>query len=129
MTQASQLEQNSEPESALPPGLDASSGRRPGRTRISAVWCGVLAAAVIIVLLLVFILQNTRPVKISFLSASGSMPLGIALSFAALGGVLLAGLVASLRIWQLHLRLTRPVRVTSPMTVASSDEADSDQAA
>ena len=34
-------------------------------------------------------------------------PVGVALLFAAIGGLLLAGLVASLRIWQLHHRLTQ----------------------
>jgi uncharacterized integral membrane protein len=76
-----------------------------GRTRISAAWFGVIAAALVLVLLLIFILQNTRSVKITYFTASGTIPLGVALLFAAIGGLLLAGLVASLRIWQLHHRL------------------------
>lgn len=94
---------------ALPatPGGDGSlSPRGTGRTRLSAAWMGVVAGAVALVLLLVFILQNTRSVRISLFSAHGRMPLGVALLLAAIGGVLLAGAVASLRIWQLHRRLT-----------------------
>jgi uncharacterized integral membrane protein len=53
----------------------------------------------------VFIIQNTSSVKVSFLTASGDLPLGVALLFAAGGGVLLAGVAASLRIWQLRRRL------------------------
>jgi uncharacterized integral membrane protein len=60
---------------------------------------------VVLVLLLVFVIQNTKSVKVSFLTASGNMPLGVALLLAAVGGVLLAGIVASLRIWQLRHRL------------------------
>ena len=78
-----------------------------GRTRISAAWFGVVAAALVLVLLLIFILQNTTSVKITFFTVSGSIPVGVALLFAAIGGLLLAGLVASLRIWQLHHRLTQ----------------------
>jgi uncharacterized integral membrane protein len=56
-------------------------------------------------LLLAFIIQNTKSVKVSFFTVSRNMPLGVALLLAAVGGVLLAGVVASLRIWQLRHRL------------------------
>ena len=36
------------------------------RSRISAAWFGMVAAALVLVLLLIFILQNTRSVKIRF---------------------------------------------------------------
>lgn len=71
-------------------------------TRISAAWVAVIAAAVVLALLLVFILQNTRSVKISYFTANGTLPLGVALLLAAIGGVLLAGAVGSFRIWQLR---------------------------
>jgi uncharacterized integral membrane protein len=86
------------PESPTAPG--------PGRTRIAAAWFGVVAAALVFVLLLIFILQNTRSVKITYFTLSGTIPVGVAFLFAAIGGVLLAGLAASLRIWQLRRRLT-----------------------
>jgi uncharacterized integral membrane protein len=60
----------------------------------------------VLVLLLVFILQNTRTVKISYFTATGTMPLGVAWLLAAIAGVLLAGVVASLRICQLRHRPT-----------------------
>lgn len=78
------------------------------RTRISGVWVGVIVAALVLVLLLVFILENTKSVRISYFSAHGAMPLGVALLLATVGGVLLAGVVASLRIWQLRHRLKNP---------------------
>jgi uncharacterized integral membrane protein len=61
----------------------------------------------VLVLLLIFILQNTRSVNVRYFTVSGTIPVGVALLFAALGGLLLAGLVASLRIWQLHHRLAQ----------------------
>lgn len=81
-------------------------GRQTGPTRISVAWVGVIVGALVLVLLLVFILQNTRSVKVTYFSATGSMPLGIALLLAAVAGLLLAGGVAALRIWQLRHRLT-----------------------
>ena len=98
------------PDPGVPPtepvGRGALSSHGTGRTRISAAWIGVIAGAVVLALLLVFILQNTRSVKISFFTANGTLPLGVALLLATIGGLLLAGVVASLRIWQLRHRLT-----------------------
>lgn len=87
--------------------VEAPAGPRGGRTRISAAWFGVVAAALVLVLLLIFILQNMRSVKVTYFTVSGTIPVGVALLFAAIGGLLLAGLVASLRIWQLHHRLAK----------------------
>ncbi len=75
------------------------------RTRLSGVWVGVLIGVVVLVVLLVFVLQNTTSVKVSLFSVSGHMPLGVALLLAAVGGVLLASAVSSLRILQLRHRL------------------------
>jgi lipopolysaccharide assembly protein A len=86
---------------------ETSSGRSTRRTRISGAWVAVVVAAVVLVLLLVFILQNTRSVKVSYFTVNGTMPLGVALLLAAVGGVLLAGVVSSLRIWQLRHRLNK----------------------
>jgi uncharacterized integral membrane protein len=92
--------------------MESSASRSPlkpqtGRTRISTAWVGIIAGALVLVLLLIFILQNTRTVKVSYFTATGSMPLGIALLLAAIAGLLLAGGIAGLRIWQLRHRLTR----------------------
>jgi uncharacterized integral membrane protein len=95
---------------AIPAEIVASeghSGRQTERTRISTAWVGVIAGALVLILLLVFILQNTRTVRVSYFTATGSMPLGIALLLAAIAGLLLAGGIAALRIWQLRYRLTR----------------------
>jgi uncharacterized integral membrane protein len=73
----------------------------------------------VLVLLLVFILQNTRTVKISYFTATGTMPLGVALLLAAIAGVPLSGVVASLRIWQLR---PGPAREKSVRALAVEDQ-------
>jgi uncharacterized integral membrane protein len=94
------------PPTASEPGLTGPVPRRPsGRTRVSTVWVGIVIANLLLVLLIVFILENTKSVGISYFGAHWSMPLGVALLLATVGGVLLAGIVASLRILQLHHRL------------------------
>jgi uncharacterized integral membrane protein len=61
----------------------------------------------LVVALLIFILQNMRSVKTTFLTVIGTIPVRVAMHFAAIGGLLLAGLVASFRIWQLHYRIAK----------------------
>lgn len=70
----------------------------PACTRISTAWFGVVAGALGLVQLLVFILHNTRTVKASYFTATWTMPLGAALLLGAIAGRLLAGGVATLRI-------------------------------
>jgi uncharacterized integral membrane protein len=71
----------------------------------------------VLALLLVFILQNTSSVHLSYFSAHWTSPLGVALLFAAVGGALLAVIVASLRLWQLRHRLNKAQR---PQATAAS---------
>jgi uncharacterized integral membrane protein len=92
--------------SELSPSLAETAPPHPTwRTRISGAWVGVIIATLVLTLLLVFILQNTKQVKISYFTAHGAMPLGVSLLLAAIGGVLFAGVVGSLRIWQLRHRV------------------------
>jgi uncharacterized integral membrane protein len=109
-----------ERDSVQPGATTGPTTRQSGRTRISAAWVGVMAGAVVLVLLLVFILQNTRSVKVSYFTFAGSMPLGIALLLAAIAGLLMAGGIASLRIWQLRRRLTGHTRSSRHGTVVDS---------
>lgn len=60
---------------------------------------------VVLVLLLVFILENTRRVSITYFGATGHMPLGVALLLAAVGGALLVGVVGAARIVQIRRRV------------------------
>src|SRR5271165_2726407 len=48
------------------------------RTRISGLWVSVGFFAVILLLLLIFILQNGTKVDISYMGAHGHLPLGVA---------------------------------------------------
>ncbi|GAA1151218.1 LapA family protein [Nocardioides aquiterrae] len=77
------------------------------RSRTSGAWVGVVAAAVLLVLLVVFIAQNTQDVHISFLWVDGTAPLSVALLIAAATGILLTALVGTLRILQLRRRIRR----------------------
>jgi lipopolysaccharide assembly protein A len=75
-------------------------------TRTGAAWFGVCAAALLFVVLIVFMLQNTRSVEVTFLWLHGSVPLALALLIAAVGATILAATVGAARITQLR-RLAR----------------------
>jgi uncharacterized integral membrane protein len=97
--------------------LDRAGGKRGGRlrrrqqpsgdgvhhTRIGNAWVAVAVAAVLGVALIDFIVQNTRSVKIEFFSASGHMPVAVALLGAALAGALLVLTVGIARTTQLRI--------------------------
>lgn len=96
------------PQPAEVPNTDlatAAPGSPTRRTRISGAWVGVIIGVVVLAFLLAFIIQNSQSVKVSIFTVSVHIPLGVALLLAAVAGVLLAGIVASLRIWQLRHRL------------------------
>ena len=88
------------------PGDDSPTrpARVPGpqRSRIGGWWAGLVLSAAVGVLLLVFILQNTEPVQITFLWLTGSLPTGVALLFAAIAGILLVAIPGTWRILQLR---------------------------
>lgn len=79
----------------------------PERTRAGAAFNSLVAGAVVLILLLVFILENTQSVKIGYFGITWHMSLGIALLFAAVGGALLVGLVGTVRVMQLRHRVRR----------------------
>jgi uncharacterized integral membrane protein len=72
-----------------------SPGDGVHQTRIGRAWVAVIVAAILGVGLVDFIVQNTRSVRIEFFSASGQLPVAVALLGAALVGafiVLAAGI-------------------------------------
>jgi uncharacterized integral membrane protein len=77
------------------------------KTRTARAHNALIAGAVVLILLLVFILENTKSVKISYFGAGFRMPLGVALLLAAIGGALLVGIVGTARIVQLRRSVRR----------------------
>lgn len=78
-------------------------------TRTGAAWFGVCAAALLFLVLIVFLVQNTRSVEVTFLWMHGNLPLALALLTAAVGAAFVAVVVGTARITQLR-RLYRRQR-------------------
>jgi lipopolysaccharide assembly protein A len=89
-------------------------------TRISGLWFAIGFFALLLLFLLIFILENSSKVDISFLGAHGHIPLGVALLFAAVCGVLLAVLAGVARIAQLHSVARRHRRVDAGRAAAAA---------
>jgi len=94
------------------PTAGSKGDQVPGlaHTRTSGLWTGLILSAVVLILLLVFILQNGTPVQINFFGLSGSLPTGVALLFAAIAGLLLVAIPGGLRILQLRKAARRGAR-------------------
>jgi uncharacterized integral membrane protein len=73
------------------------------RTRAGGLWVAVAAAALVLLFLLIFILQNGQQVQVSFLGAKGRLPVGVGMLLSAVAGALLVVLIGTARIVQLRL--------------------------
>jgi lipopolysaccharide assembly protein A len=96
---------------STPSGTASHSARTPSRpleqhvvasTRTSGVWVASIAFAVLLLLLLIFILQNNRSVPLRFLGFDGSTPLGVAMLLAAVLGALIVAMAGVARVLQLR---------------------------
>src|SRR5689334_9729274 len=105
---------------------------RVRRTRTGGVWVAAALFALILLLLLIFILENGQRVSISYFGAHGHLPLGVALLLAAVIGVLLVVIPGTGRIIQLrivarrHRHLDAQTAATGP-TAPARDPSSADQ--
>ena len=112
-------------------GTDSAAGtgahaREPGslphhkihRTRVSGVWVAILLFAVVLLLLLIFILQNSHTVDVSYFGMHGHLPLGVALLLAAVCGILLLAFAGTARIVQLRSTARKHRRVDANVAPA-----------
>lgn len=101
---------------AVPPGPPPSASDPAGqeapvrRSRTGGLWVGLILSALVLLLLLVFIVQNDAQVMVSFFALEAMIPLGVALLLAAIAGILLVAIPGSLRILQLRRAARRAGR-------------------
>jgi uncharacterized integral membrane protein len=120
--------QQAAPGPAAPPAAPAAATpqqlpqHRIKRTRTGGIWVAVGFFAVILLLLLIFILQNSAQVSVSYLGMHGHLPLGVALLLAAVCGVLLVVLAGTARIGQLRATARRHRKVDAKRAAAAAKE-------
>jgi uncharacterized integral membrane protein len=71
-------------------------------TRAASIWTSLTAGFLILIVLLVFITQNTVSAQFAFLGWHWSLPLGVAILLAAVCGGLITVLAGTARIFQLR---------------------------
>lgn len=71
-------------------------------TRAGAVWSALTVGFLILIVLLIFITQNTASAQFQFLGWHWSLPLGVAILLAAVCGGLITVLAGTARIYQLR---------------------------
>jgi uncharacterized integral membrane protein len=130
----SEVQYDDSESSGIHAGEKLDGGSRRGRrrkegedgvhhTRIGRAWVAVIVAAILGVALVDFIVQNTRSVRIEFFSASGQIPVAVALLGAALVGAFIVLAVGIARTTQLRIATRRgKKRERKAETLAASRE-------
>ena len=85
-----------------PAGRAPSAPVHLDRTRTGGLWVASISAVIVLLLLLIFILQNGNSVQINLFGANPDLPLGVALLLAAVLGALLVALIGAARVVQLR---------------------------
>lgn len=103
------------------------------RTRLGGAWVAVALFAVVLLLLLVFILENSQQVNIGYFGAHGHLPLGVALLLAAVLGILLVVIPGAGRMLQLRRTARRHRRAdaeeAAPAATSASPPPDNSASA
>ncbi|GIJ75147.1 hypothetical protein Voc01_100640 [Virgisporangium ochraceum] len=109
-------------QSADHPDRSRSDQPMTPRSRAGGLWVIAVTFVLLLLLLLIFVLQNGQRVDVSFLGADGNVPLGVALLLAAVFGALLVALPGTVRIVQLRLlgRRRGSLLTTRPLTAPVS---------
>jgi len=96
--------------SAPPPPPPSQVPRPRLHTRISGMRTGLIAGFAALIVVMIFIIQNTHAVNISFLGAHLQLSLAVALLLAAIAGALLMAAAGTARITQLRRIMRRDRR-------------------
>lgn len=86
----------------VPPVTAAPTSETVRFTRAAAVWSALTVGMLILIVLLIFIAQNTTQARFTFLGAHWNLPLGVAILLAAVCGGLITVLAGTARIFQLR---------------------------
>jgi uncharacterized integral membrane protein len=81
------------------------------RTRMGGLWVASAAFALVLLLLLIFVLENGQRVDVGYFGFHGHVPLGVALLLAAVLGILLVVIPGTGRIVQLRVVARRHRRI------------------
>lgn len=95
------------------PARSPASAPAPNRvTRAAVIWSAVAVSLVVLVLLIIFFIQNQDMVAVKFLGFEGRLAQGVAFFIAAVGGGILVAIAGGARILQLRHSEKRRRKIT-----------------
>jgi putative membrane protein len=89
------------------PAQAAPTPRRPVGSRIGTARTALIAGALVLVVVLIFIIENAHAVTITFFGAHLRISLAVALLLAAIAGALIMAAAGTARITQLRMAMRR----------------------
>lgn len=91
-------------------GSEQHAGEKPtvAGSIAGSTWVGLTIGAVILILLLVFILQNQDSVRLQMFVWQWNFPIGVGMLIAAIAGALVMACVGAVRILQLRRQINHP---------------------
>jgi putative membrane protein len=100
------------------PAQAASAGPTPRRgslgSRVGTARTAMIAGALVLVVVLIFIIENAHAVTITFFGAHLRISLAVALLLAAVAGALIMAAAGTARITQLRMTMRRNRRAPQP---------------
>ena len=98
------------------PAQAGSAARAPRRgqhgSRIGATRTAMIGGALVLIVVLIFIIENAHTVTITFFGAHGRISLAVALLLAAIAGALIMAVAGTARITQLRMSMRRNRRAS-----------------
>lgn len=76
-------------------------------SKTAAIWVALILGAIVLILLLIFVIQNSTRAAFEYFSWTFQLPLGVAMLLAAIAGALVMALVGSVRMIQQSMQLRR----------------------
>lgn len=76
-------------------------------SKTTAIWVALILGAIILILLLIFVIQNSTRSQFEYFAWTFQLPLGVAMLLAAIAGALVMALVGSVRMIQMSMQLRR----------------------
>jgi uncharacterized integral membrane protein len=104
------MTEETNPQESTPPQPTGGPARSPSNsvvTRASMMWVATAAGLLVLVLLIIFILQNQESVTLHYLGLNGTVSIGVGLFIGAVGGGIIVAIAGTVRIIQLRARVRR----------------------
>lgn len=77
------------------------------KTTAGSMWAGLVVSAILLIVLLVFILQNQQKTELNLFAWSWNFPAGVGMLFAAILGALITALIGGWRMMDLRRQIRK----------------------